>query len=84
MQGPWSGQYSSSQPIAPADNVQAVNCRAIFVTGAGNIIVKQGPIGALGPAETFAVTAGEILPIELNNGVVMATGTTATGLIALA
>lgn len=84
MQGPWSGTYSSSNPITPADNAPNQNCRAIYATGAGNVIVKAGPIGAPGPAQTFAMTAGQTLPIELNAGIIMATGTTATGLQALA
>lgn len=84
MQGPWSGQYSSAQAITPSDTAATVNCRAIFATGAGNIVLQAGPMGAPSAAQTFNVTAGEILPIELNCGIVKATGTTATGLIALA
>lgn len=83
MQTQGFAEYSSSIPIVPSDTAQVVNCRAILVTGAGNLVYKQGPIGALGAAVTVPVVAGQILPIELNQGVVMATGTTATGLLAL-
>jgi hypothetical protein len=84
MQGPWSGQYSSALALAPSDTA-LVNCRAIYVGGAGNITIVQGPIGSPETAVTFtAVPVGTILPVEINGGLVKATGTTATLLVALA
>lgn len=87
MQNYMGGQYSSSNPVTPNDTdgtANAVNCRALYATGAGNITFKAGPIGARGPSQTVALAAGGIFPIELNDGQVLATGTTATGILALA
>lgn len=76
---PWA-TYSSFKPITTSDTVP-VNCRAIYVGGAGNVKVTNPD----GSTATFtAPPVGSILPIELNNGFVNATGTTATLLVALA
>lgn len=80
MQGPWSGTYSSFLAAVPSDTA-LVNCRAIYVncTVAGNVTVQGGPPGNPGPATAFAVPVGvTILPVELNEGILHATGTTAT------
>jgi hypothetical protein len=69
MQGPWSGTYSSSQPAA-ASATAFVNCRAILCLTAGSITYQQGPIGSPGAAQTIPMTIGEILPIELNQGLI--------------
>jgi hypothetical protein len=73
---------------APADNIVAItpsdstdlaqNSRAIYVGGAGNIVVT--PAGG-GSNVTLAVVAGAILPIRVSR--VLSTGTTATGLFNL-
>lgn len=76
--------YSSFIAITPSDTA-LVNCRAIYVGGAGNVAVKASPIGAPGTAVTFtAPPVGSIIPVEINGGQIMATNTTATLLIALA
>jgi len=81
MQGPWSGTYSSSQP-AVASASAPVNCRAILCTTAGSITYQQGPIGALGPATTIAMVAGQTLPVELNGGLITGLGAGAYELLA--
>jgi hypothetical protein len=75
------GTYSSAQPIVPSDTTR-VNCRAIVVGVAGNLVITNGPIGAPTGPTVIAVVAG-IFPIELNEGLVNA-ATTATGLVGLA
>lgn len=72
-------EYSSGVAVVPSDTVP-VNCRAIYVGGAGNVAVK--PKGGT----AFTLTAppvGSILPINLEQGFIMATNTTATLMIAL-
>lgn len=76
--GPWA-TYSSYATITPS-SATLVNCRAIYVGGAGNVVVAAKLGGTL---VTFtAPPVGTILPIELNEGIVDAT-TTATLLVAL-
>ena len=72
--------YGSFNAITPSDTT-LVNCRAIYVGGAGNITISPGGVAA-GTVIT-APPVGSILPITLNGGRVMA-ATTATLLIALA
>ncbi len=77
-----STTYSSLAAITPSDTT-IVTCKAIYVGGAGNLVVNLAPSG--GTDVTFtAPPVGTVLPINLNGGRVMATGTTATALIALA
>ena len=74
-------QYGSAIAVATSDTA-AVNCRAIFVGGAGNIAIKTTANAA---AVTFnGLTAGTVLPVMIDGGSIMATNTTATLLIALA
>lgn len=72
--------YGSFQTVTASDTT-LINCRAIFIGGAGNITISKdgSSTGVL-----FAVTAGQILPIMLSQGRIMSTGTTATGIVALA
>lgn len=66
QQGPWA-TYASFAAIAPSSTTP-VNCRAIYVGGAGNVVVASKVGGTL---VTFtAPPVGEILPIELNQGIV--------------
>ena len=60
---PWAS-FSSFAAITPS-NSTLVNCRAIFVGGAGNVIVAAANGGT---QVTFAALAGAVLPIELNQG----------------
>ncbi len=76
--GPWA-TYSSYKAIAPSSTTP-LNCRAIYVGGAGNVVVASAVGGTL---VTFtAPPVGSILPIELNQGIVDASST-ATALVAL-
>ena len=73
--------YSSALTLTPSDTA-LVNCRAIYVGGAGNITIKTTIT-----APAVVITAppiGTLLPIMIDGGYVMATGTTATLLVALA
>lgn len=73
--------YGSAVAITPSDTAP-VNCRAIYVGGAGNVAIKTTTNAA---AVTFtAPPIGTVLPVMIDGGMIMATGTTATLLIALA
>ena len=72
--------YGSAQAVTPADTTQ-INCRAIYVGGAGNVALKTTPDATV---VTFtAPPVGTILPINIDGGAIMA-ATTATLLVALA
>jgi hypothetical protein len=76
--GPWDS-YSSFAAIAPS-SATSVTCRAIYVGGAGNVVVSNKVGGTL---VTFtAVPVGTVLHVELNQGIVDAS-TTATLLVGL-
>lgn len=78
--GPWA-TYSSFLTAVPSDTVPTT-CRAIYIGGAGNVTVSASASG--GTTQLFtAPPVGSILPIELNQGRLMATGTTATLMILL-
>jgi hypothetical protein len=80
MQNWNDGAYSSFTPITPSSTT-TLNCRAIYVGGAGNVTVANKVGGTL---VTFTAPAiGSILPVALDQGIVDAT-TTATLLVALA
>lgn len=73
--------YGSAQAVTTSDTTP-VNCRAIYVGGAGNVAIKTT---ANATAVTFtAPPVGTILPVMIDGGQIMATNTTATLLIALA
>ena len=71
--------YGSAVAVTPSDTT-IINCRAIYVGGAGNVAVRCTP-GAT--VVTFtAPPVGTILPINIDGGQIMA-ATTATLLLAL-
>lgn len=71
--------YSTAADITKSDTT-ILNCRAIYVGGAGDVTVKPQS-GAT--AVTFkAPPVGTILPVQIDGGMVMA-ATTATLLVAL-
>jgi hypothetical protein len=77
--GPWAN-YSSFAAANPSD-ANPVNCRAILVscTIAGNVTLTPNKTTSAGTPVAFAVPIGvTVLPIELNEGFLNATGTTAT------
>jgi len=65
--------------VTPSDtlNLSKGAADAFYVTGAGNLVLQ----GEDGDSATFAVNSSSILPCGA--GKVMATGTTATGIIAI-
>jgi len=65
--------------ITPSDVTVIENTRGIYVGGAGNVAVKLAESPAA--VNLVAVPVGTILPIQAI--MVLATGTTATNLIAL-
>ena len=72
--------FGSAVAITPSDTA-AVNCRALYIGGAGNVVIKTTANAA---AVTFTgLAAGTTLAIMIDGGSVLATGTTATLLIAL-
>ncbi len=72
--------YSTAADVTKSDTT-IVNCRAIYVGGAGAVAVKT-KAGA--HAVTLAaVPVGTILPIQIDGGQIMSTNTTATNLVAL-
>lgn len=66
--------------ITPSDGADLpVFAKAIYVGGAGNIVLRA--IDDAGNTTLTGVTAGAIIPVRARR--VLATGTTATGLVAL-
>jgi hypothetical protein len=86
--GPWAN-YSSYAPIT-VSSTTPVNCRAIFVpaqSAAGTVVVASKVGGTL-VTFTIGIAASTdglpfILPVELNQGIVDASSTITTGLVAL-
>lgn len=71
---PGSG-YTVGATVTPSDST-LVTCRAIWVGGAGNLAVSPS---ASATAVTYqGVAAGDLIPIALDSGRIMSTGTTAT------
>lgn len=71
--------YASWKAVTTSDTVP-ISCKAIYVGGAGNVVVTPA-VG--GSAVTFtAPPVGSILPIELNQGLIN-TASTATLMVAL-
>ena len=82
---PFGQNYKNFVAITPSDTVDLnVKCQAIMVGVTGNVsVISQTPTetGALATPATLVLTAGviyEILPKRIR-----ATGTTATGIVAL-
>lgn len=72
--------YGGFAAVTPSDTT-LINCRAIYIGGAGNIALSTSPAAT---AVTFtAPPVGTILPINLDGGRIMSTGTTATLIVAL-
>ncbi len=77
--GPFLGPATHAAAVTPSDSVDLANfSRAIYVGGAGNLVVVM----LSGEQVTFTgVQAGTILPIRVTR--VRATSTTATAIVAL-
>lgn len=82
-----SAVYSAYKGVAvtPADNTRIETTRALWVGGAGNIVVKfsdvADPTVAGSTVTLTAVPAGTLLPIQVN--CVNSASTTATSIVAL-
>lgn len=78
--------YTSFKPITPSDSVP-LTCAAIYVGSAGNLAISSGiadtPAAPAPPVTLIGVLPGKIYAIQLEQGRVMLTGTTAAGLVAL-
>jgi len=72
--------YSGFFAVTPSDTTR-VNCRAIYVAGTGDVAVSVD--GTTASVTFKTVPGGAILPINLDQGRIMATGTTATTIIGL-
>lgn len=72
--------YHSFAAVTPSDTT-LVNCRAIYIGGAGDIALSID--GSTTAVTIKAPPVGTILPIELNGGRIMSTNTTATNIVAL-
>lgn len=72
--------YGSFQPCTPSDTTR-VNCRAIYIGGAGNVTIS--PDGTTAGTVITAPPVGSIIPIMLDQGRVMA-ASTATNIVLLA
>ena len=80
MQQQGAATYTSFKDITKSDTT-LVNCRAIYVGGAGDLTIS--PDLTTAGVVIKAPPVGTVLPIELNSGRVM-NATTATLLVALA
>ena len=78
-----SAPSTHATTVTPSDTVDLTNIpKAIYIGGAGDVVVigVNAPTGATGV--TFkAVAAGTILPVRARR--LLATGTTATNIVAL-
>ena len=72
--------YGSATALTASDTT-VVNARAIYVGGAGAVAIKT--TASATAVTLLAVPVGTILPLIIDGGAVMATNTTATGLVAL-
>lgn len=73
--------YASFQAVTPND-ATLITCSAIYVGAAGNIAIAPAAAGAA--TTLIGVPAGSVLPINLIEGRIMATNTTAASIVALA
>jgi hypothetical protein len=71
--------YTSFKAVTPSDST-LVNCRAIYIGGAGNIALSID--GTTAAVTITAPPVGTILPIALDSGRIMSTNTTATNIVA--
>lgn len=80
------GAYRANA-VTPTDNARIETTRALYVGGAGNLVVKMADVDnptVVGNTVTFtAVPAGTVLPIQVNCVMGAGSGTTATSILAL-
>lgn len=73
--------YASFLAVTPSDTT-LITCSAIYVGVTGNVAVA--PLGTGAAVTLVGVAAGSVLPINLIEGRIMATNTTAASIVALA
>lgn len=73
------GASDTSLAVTPSDSAAQPVCRALFVGGAGNITGRLA--GDVVDTVFNGIAAGTILPLQFK--LIKATGTTATGMVAL-
>jgi len=72
--------YHGFAAVTPSD-ATLLNGRALWVGGAGNVALSID--GTTAAVTLVGVAAGTLLPVSLNGGRVMSTGTTATSIVLL-
>ena len=72
--------YTALNAVTPSDTT-LVTCRAIYIGGAGNIAISTSPTAAA--VTITAPPVGTVISLGLDQGRIMATGTTATAIVAL-
>lgn len=65
--------------VTPSDTTELGPCKALYIGGAGNVAVHT--TGRDASVTFFAVPVGTVLPVSARR--VLATGTTATNIVAL-
>ena len=73
-----TNSYSGARACTPSDST-VVTCHGIYVGGAGAVAIKTESGAAA--VTLAAVPVGTFLPINITEGRVMATNTTATNLV---
>lgn len=73
-----SGAAYTGFAVVTKSDTTLINCRAIFIGGAGNIALSVD--GTTAAVTITGVIAGQVLPIQLNGGRIMSTNTTATNM----
>ena len=75
-----AANYAAFKAVTTSDTA-LITCRAIYVGGAGNVAIS--PDATTAATVITAPPVGTVLPINLDQGRILATGTTATLLVAL-
>jgi len=73
--------YASWKTVTPSDTT-LLSFRGIYVGGTGDVAIS--PDGTTASITLKAVPTGTLLPFTADQGRILATGTTATNLVALA
>ena len=76
-----TGPATKAESITPDDDTDIAIPRAIWVGGAGDLTVTMGEDKTSTPVTFASVPAGIMLPIRVKR--VLATGTTASAIVAL-
>lgn len=80
MQTSGFAMYGTFKAVTPSDST-LVSCRGLWIGNGG--IVALSVDSSTAAVQLVGAFAGQIIPVELNQGRVMSTGTTATSIVAL-